>query len=114
MRHTPDSERFHLTTDQIPCAKVLNLDLTRTIDSLTLPTAQYSQKPVRGQHRAVRGLKVVDFGKFTDMANLRSSIIDLDAADCDILPSEFQDRSSRDHMPGVCRLDIMTQASCIQ
>ena len=48
------------------------------------------------------------------MANLRSSIIDLDAADCDILPSEFQDQSSRDHMPGVCRLDIMTQASCIQ
>ena len=48
------------------------------------------------------------------MANLRSSIIDLDAADCDILPSEFQDRSSREHMPGVCRLHIMMQASCIQ
>ena len=47
------------------------------------------------------------------MANLRSSIIDLDAADCNILPSEFQDQSSREHMPGVCRLDIMMQALCI-
>ena len=48
------------------------------------------------------------------MANLRSSIIDLDAADCDILPSEFQDQPSRDHIQGVHQLHIMIQASCIQ